>query len=243
MSLGLFARQDLIGLDVPEWITIYVTRDTQRLRNGILTELVMTAAMVGVKGATVIFSNETLAASLIRPPGSSGPSAPHSLREAVKAVRPYFKVVTCDRIYFDEAVAGGTEGGKLPPVAAGRGIILRSSSAQPIVEDIPEAIVGDWCLVIDERTTMVGKSRNPAQMMFEALTSDISEDCFEQGQWSELMDATRLRHATFLLGANMLCKPSKFQNDTFFFAANVLDVMTAKAFNERGLRARWQKDA
>ena len=224
--VGLFGRQAPIGLEVPEWVTIYVPSWTEdnHSRMKFLDSLVEGVAVIGAVGCTVVFNVEASAWNRV-----GLEDVEDSLGSFVRTSRPYFRVIVSN-------LPGARRDGG--PVCAGRLMVL--TFGQPA--ELPPEFAGQEAIVVDHTTTMVAKSRRPADMsaeVFEAVPE--MAEVRQLPHWVESWSATLLDTTLGLLALNVLAKPKRFSSNTFFFAADYLDETVAQAFNDRTLRARWRK--
>jgi hypothetical protein len=223
MALGLFDRQAPIGLDIPEWVTLYVA-PCHSPDWILIEEIAEGIATIGSRGMTIVLGGHRAGWDTI------GNSNPHvRIRDRIAAYRPWFNIVLCNESYFVEYQSD---------LAAGRGFILREAVAGPFTS-IPSAIVGDWAVVLDIKTTLVGKSSDPVAMLAEVDSNEV-EHPFTLPHWQDRWDEQTLTSTSVLLAINYLAKPTVHQTNTFVFAAEFIDQLTADAFNDRGLRPRWQ---
>jgi hypothetical protein len=225
MALGLFDRQAKIGLDVPEWLTIYLTEDSL-VRWGLLEEVIEGAAIMGARGATVVLGDPRVCDAEI-----NGDRRVWEVQGRIASYRPWFKLALCDEAYFRNNEA---------QLAAGRGLVIRmrnpAGPADPA--PVPQALVGDWAVVMDTATTAVGKSADPSALL-AMLDREGAESPWGQGHWGDPFDSQNLESTMILLALNCAAKPLRFQPETFFFASEFMDETVSRSFNARRLRARW----
>jgi hypothetical protein len=240
-AIGLFDRQAPIGLEVPEWLKIYVSADMEPEAHWkMLEEIIEGVATMGCRGVTVVFS------------ASNHPTRPHELeliRDRVVRYRPWFRAVACDEVFYLDNEA---------KLSGGDGMVVRPAGELPPLMPVPASILGKdgQCTVLDIETTMVGRASDPAGMIRGVSAMPEVEIPWALPQWgsrgrappSSLPGRWRaeeriLASACIVLALNIVAKPQRFQGETFFFASEFLDRSVSGAVNERGLRARWQQGA
>ena len=227
--VGLFGRQTaLAGLDVPQGVTIYIDRgdaDSKTL-NGLLTELIEGVAIVGAAGVTLV---QNLPATEWARSAFDPTECAHWKR--IMGCRPYFRLISCNPAAVEE---NGGEG-----LVAGRLVVVTNGRA---AGELPAPLRGEEAVCIDYLTTMVAKTNRPSELVRDALEQIAELDVRKLPHWSDPLSASLLNSTTVLLAMNALCKPDRLKS-AFLFASDYLDEMVARAFNDRGLRARRRKAA
>ena len=225
--VGLFGRQAPIGLEVPEWVTIYVpswTEDDDK-KMQFLDSLVEGVAVIGALGCTVVFNVEATGWNRL-----GLEDVEEFLGKFVRGSRPYFRLIVSN--------LPGVRREGVRQVCAGRLMVLTFGEPPAM----PEEFAGQEAIIIDHETTMVAKTRRPFDMATEVLEAVPEMAGVRQlPHWTESWSATLLDTTLGLLALNVLSKPKRFNANTFFFAADYLDETIAQAFNDRTLRARWRK--
>jgi hypothetical protein len=241
MALGLFARQAPIGLEVPEWVTVFVAHQGDE-SGPHLREFVGGLATVGCRGATVVF----------REGARSSADPAKALRDwaeswgvdrggaSLPMTRPYFRLVACDARFF-ESHREEVEAGRAV-YFLGRGPTGWAAAARGPLPEPPGGLGGEeGCVVLDMLTAVVGQSTQPHRMLAAAVSAEWDgPKPWLRPNWAEGDDADVLASAAVAMALNWLCKPSTYQNESFFFTSDFIDGITAKCFNERNLRPRWQ---
>jgi hypothetical protein len=237
MALGLFDRQEPIGLSIPDWLNVYLTPDSYFSWN-FLGEIIEAAATVGIKGVTLVCANpETAAASFYQRHKFNG------ITNSIRKRRPWFKLAGMDL---------GTYLRNEESMSAGVTLVVRILAApdQPQPElpvawpEPPESMMGGPAVFIDMGTSIVGKSMEPMRMLQEVLAEmnlHNQANPWYHPHWLDEGDRTNLRSAMVLLAVNFLCKPHRFMDNSFLLASDYMDALVANAFNSRGLRPRWQE--
>ena len=161
------------------------------------------------------------------------------LRDLVAGCRPWFSAVVCNETYLRK---------NAEQLACGRGLVLRDRSAwgqladpRPALGAVPPEVVGDWAVVLDLQTTLVGKSSDPAAMLAEVDASG-PEVPWVLPHWAEEVGRAALASCAILLALNYVAKPHAHGTDTFVFAAEYMDELVARAASERGLKPRWAEE-
>lgn len=228
--VGLFGRQAPIGLTVPNWVTIYVPHwEPEGRTHALLRLLVEGVAVIGSVGCTVVVrvqASRWVEAGLAK--------AEVELRSFVALSRPYFRVIVAN----DHAVAEEHESEDGGSIVAGRRILLLDGLANAAM---PEFLAGENLIVVDSITSMVGKTDMPVEMCAEVVAALAPKDFRELPHWGDQWSESVLMSVTSLLAINMLAKPDRHPPDVFLFATEYMDEVTKRAFNDRGLRARWRK--
>ena len=226
--VGIFGRQAPIsGLEIPRWVTIFVDHigpETEDEMKDFVRELAEGCAVVGATGVTVAFRVEA----------SRWYSALGSDFQAVLAndsndSRPYFRVVVCNAYALDQD----------PALFAGKLVIVTDGAAP---DSLPTSLQGQEAVCIDYRSTLIAKTANAIEVVRDVLEQVAELEVRELPHWRDTLSSTLLNSTLSLLALNVMCKPARFEADTFFFASDYLDETVARAFNDRNLRARWRKE-
>ena len=221
--VGIFGRQAPIsGLVIPRWITIYVDQIDEANKEEIhkfLKELVEGCGIVGATGVTVVFR---LGAEhwydLV------GDGFEKELTSLVIGSRPYFRAVVCNHY-------AANDNRTLPAGA----LIVLTDGSEP---RMPESLAGRMAVCLDFKTTLISKTMRPEEVVRDAIQQVADVDVREKPHWTDPLSTTLLNSTACLLALNVLCKPERFGDDTFFFAYDYLDETVCQAFNDRGLRMR-----
>ena len=226
--VGIFGRQaPIASLVIPKWVTILVdsiTEESEFEMKKFVTELAEGVAVVGAVGVTIAFN---IPASVWHE--RIGEQWEDAVNSYIQHSRPYFRVVVCNY----HALA-------TPESPAAGSLLLITDGSAP--ETMPEITTGCEMICVDYRTTMVAKTARPAELIRDALEQVAEMDVRKMRHWSSSLSTVNLNSTAALLALNLLCKPSRFQENVFFFAYDYLDETVSQAFNDRTLRARWHKD-
>jgi hypothetical protein len=225
--VGIFGRQAPISsLVIPRWVTIYVDLIEEQTAMGVkdfVLELVEGCAVVGATGVTVAFRID--AAKWHEYVGDDYQDV---LTKAVGVSRPYFRAVVCNHFALEHH----------PENAAGALLVVTDGHAP---EELPTVLQGQAAVCLDIETALIAKTSRPRELVRDALEQVAEMDVRRLPHWEDHLSEVLLNSTTCLLALNMLCKPERFGDDTFFFAYDYLDETVTQAFNDRTLRARWRK--
>jgi len=238
MGVGLFGRQAPIGLDVPKWVTVFVTPGaTTQLRyfdleegKSWLHELVEGIATIGSVGVTIVLDakSEVWISKHMN-------DYFQKMRMSLRHSRPYFRLVISNYAHY-EARSGEVEAGP-------RFIFAHGDTSLEWFARLD----GQQCYGIECLSTAVLRTSQPSRMVPEIarlVESGDVENPWTLPHWKgDEWYAGLLRSTTTLLALNNLCKPGKFDDNTFLFGAEYSDEVISRAFNERHLRANWSADA
>ena len=226
--VGIFGRQAPIsGLEIPRWVTIFVdhvgSENEDEMKN-FIRELTEGCAVVGATGVTVALRVEAS-----RWYSSLGGDFQTILANDANDSRPYFRTIVCNAYAVEQD----------PKLFAGKLIVVTDGAAP---DSLPECLRDQTAVCIDYRSTMIAKTANVIEVVRDALEQVAELEVRELPHWQDTMSSMLLNSTLALLALNVMCKPSRFEADTFFFASDYLDETIARAFNDRNLRARWRKE-
>lgn len=235
MGVGLFGRQAPIGLDVPKWVTIHVTPEASKRVSNLtlesgrswLHELVEGIATIGAVGVTIVMDakSETWISGNLD-------AFFRRLKQSLRHSRPYFRLVVSNYAHYSA---------RAEEVEAGPRFILANGDT---ALEVMERLDGDRCYGIECLSTAVFRTNQPSRMIPEItqlVESGDIENPWTLPHWKDdLWYEGLLRSTTILLALNNLCKPGKFEDNTFLFGAEYSDEVISRAFNERHLRANWR---
>jgi len=224
MALSLFARQATIGLEVPEWVTLIVTPVTDEFQWSDIKEVLERVAVVGAHGATVVLVGASAADQI------EDHSHHTYIREQIAEFRPWFEIVLCNAEYYLT---------HLDALGSAPRVVLRSRDSR---SDLSSVLPPGPALLLDLHTTAVGWCSNIPALLAELDVGGAVEEPWALPHWSDCIARQLLLSLTEDLAVNLLCKPSLHPIDQITMAAEFADHVTAAAFNERGLRARWQPE-
>jgi hypothetical protein len=226
--VGIFGRQAPIsGLEIPRWVTIFVDHidpENEDAMKSFIRELTEGCAVVGATGVTVAIRVEAS-----RWYSVLGGDFQTSLVNDANDSRPYFRAVVCNAYALDQD----------PTLFAGKLIIITDGAAP---SNLPACLLNQPAVCIDYPTTMIAKTANVPEVVRDALEQVAELSVRELPHWLDTMSSMLLNSTLALLALNVMCKPDRFEADTFFFASDYLDETIARAFNDRNLRARWRKE-
>jgi hypothetical protein len=229
--VGLFGRQAPIGLDIPQWVTVYVPHGAWQKQEvggtvgGFMAVLVEGLAVIGLTGVTIVIDENVKTWSM-----HSLNDLGATLKGAVAPSRPYFRIIVSNVAAALEN-DGATMSGPLLVVTNGEAVA------------VPEAVLrGGDAICVDVATTMVAKTTHPYELSKDAIQELGVKDLYKQPQWAEKWSRTVLRSTTALMALNVLAKPERFGMNRFFFACDFLDETIMQAVNARGVRPRFRDE-
>jgi hypothetical protein len=226
----LFDRQKNIDLEIPEWVTLYITKDTYQTSkldmNIFLYELLEGFAIVGVIGVTLIF--DEVAQSF---ESTFFTGLERSIQNFSK-IRPYFKGVVCN----SKSVELEPEKYICGPI-----VIIFDENIITIPDYLDQEKIG---YLIDINSTLVVKTKlkNTVQLVEDAINQVGNPKIRLEEQWMNNWSKSILDRMIILVLINIMVKKDLFQENLFLFCYDYIDQIVMNAFNDRNLKAFWRKD-
>jgi hypothetical protein len=217
---GLFDRQSSLDLNINEWYTIYIDWEVFDNNKWIfLREFIKGLSMIGCLGVTIVVNRNIYTWDDINI------TLDNHCRRDIHLYRPWFRILICNSFQLNET----------PEIIQGKKIFL--TEGNPISSNFH---TNENILCIDIKFALVAKTNDISNFSLTVF-SELTNEKINKPHWKDSESIVIYLNLLTLLAINVLCKPEKFENNSFFFVTDFADSIISDIIEDRQIKIRATK--